>query len=157
MALVVYELIAVVFAIAAVVRDRGDHGDAIVLFAGWSWRPSRSGAFPPDAGPSTPSTSRCRSSCWGASASGKILHAIDWRNVWHGSGGLLALLMLGIVVGLAAVGVLLTRVDDQGGGPTAALPPVAVLCLVVVPLAYLIWRMTGDERREDRAARDNRS
>ena len=96
--------------------------------------------------PSTPFTSRCRSSCWAGIGLGTVLHAIDWRDVWHGSGGLLALLMLGIVVGLAAVGVLLTRVDDQGGGPTAALPPVAVLCLVVVPLVYLGWRMTGDER-----------
>ena len=93
----------------------------------------------------------------GGIALGKILHAIDWHDVWHGSGGLLALLMLGIVVGLAAVGVLLTRVDDQGGGPAAALPPVAVLCLVVVPLAYLTWRMTGDERREEQATRGNRS
>jgi len=54
--------------------------------------------------------------------------------------------MLGIVVGLGAVGVLLTRVDDQGGAPAAALPPVAVLCLVVVPLVYLAWRMTDEER-----------
>ena len=77
---------------------------------------------------------------------GNILHAIDWHDVWRGSGGLLALLMLGIVVGLAAVGVLLTRVDDQGGGPAAALPPVAVLCLVVVPLAYLVWRISADAR-----------
>ena len=42
---------------------------------------------------------------------------------------------------------LLTRVNDQGGGLTAALPPVAVLCLVVVPLVYLAWRITGDERQ----------
>ena len=36
MALLVYEPIAVVFAVAAVVRGRGDRGDALALFAGWS-------------------------------------------------------------------------------------------------------------------------
>ena len=35
MVLLVYEPVAVVFAIAAVVRNRGDRGDALVLFAGW--------------------------------------------------------------------------------------------------------------------------
>ena len=147
MALLVYEPIAVVFAIAAVVRNRGDRGDAhrsVRRLVGGGVRALE--LLRRTRGPSTPFTSRCRSSCWAGIALGSVLHAIDWRDVWHGSGGLLALLMLGIVVGLAAVGVLLTRVDDQGGGPTAALPPVAVLCLVVVPLVYLVWRMTGDER-----------
>jgi len=46
------------------------------------------------------------------------------------------------VIGLAAVGVLLLRVGNQG--MAAAMPPVAVLCLVVVPLAYLIWRLSDD-------------
>jgi sugar lactone lactonase YvrE len=85
-------------------------------------------------------------------ALGSVLHEIDWRHVWHGSGGLMALLMLGIVVGLAAVGVLLTRIDDRGDGPAAALPPVAVLCLVVVPMAYLIWRIATDEREVDQTS-----
>ena len=149
MALVVYELIAVVFAIAAVVRNRGGHGDAHVLFAGWFVAAIAVWSF--SAGHEAEHAVHVALPVvlLGGIGLGKILHAVDWRNVWHGSGGLLALLMLGIVVGLAAVGVLLTRVDDQGGGPEAALPPVAVLCLVVVPLAYLTWRITGDERREE--------
>jgi uncharacterized protein (TIGR03663 family) len=147
MALLVYEPIAVVFAIAAVVRNRGGRGDELALFAGWSVAAFALWSF--SAGHEAEHAVHVALPVvlLGGTALGKILHAIDWRHVWHGSGGLLALLMLGIVVGLAAVGVLLSRVDDQGGGPAAALPPVAVLCLVVVPLAYLAWRIIGDERR----------
>jgi sugar lactone lactonase YvrE/4-amino-4-deoxy-L-arabinose transferase-like glycosyltransferase len=146
MALLVYEPIAVVFAIASVVRNRGDRGDAVALFAGWSVAAFTVWSFSAGHEAEHAVHVALPLDLLAGIALGTILHAIDWRDVWHGSGGLLVLLMLGIVVGLAAVGVLLTRVDDQGGGPTAALPPVAVLCLVVVPLVYLIWRMTGDER-----------
>ncbi|MCC7021930.1 MAG: hypothetical protein IT338_03840, partial [Thermomicrobiales bacterium] len=79
---------------------------------------------------------------------GRLMRDIAWANVWHGRGGLLVLAMLGLVIGLAAVGVLMSRVDDQGGGLVAAAPPVAVLCLVVVPLAYQIWRVRDEERRQ---------
>jgi sugar lactone lactonase YvrE/4-amino-4-deoxy-L-arabinose transferase-like glycosyltransferase len=149
MTLLVYEPIAVLFATASAGRDRTDRGDALALFAGWWVAAFALWSF--SAGHEAEHAVHVALPLvlLGGVALGKILHAIDWRYVWHGSGGLLALIMLGIVVGLAAVGVLLTRVDDQGGGPTAALPPVAVLCLVVVPLAYLAWRMNDDERREE--------
>jgi sugar lactone lactonase YvrE/4-amino-4-deoxy-L-arabinose transferase-like glycosyltransferase len=149
MTLLVYEPIAVVFAIASALRDRADRGDALALFAGWWVAAFALWSFSAGHGAEHAVHVALPLVLLGGVALGKILHAIDWRYVWHGSGGLLALIMLGIVVGLAAVGVLLTRVDDQGGGPTAALPPVAVLCLVVVPLAYLAWRMNDDERREE--------
>jgi streptogramin lyase/4-amino-4-deoxy-L-arabinose transferase-like glycosyltransferase len=149
MALLVYEPIAVVFAIAAAVRNRGERGDAHVLFAGWSVAAFALWSFSAGHEPEHAVHVALPLVLLAGIALGNILHAINWRHVWHGSGGLLALLMLGIVVGLAAVGVLLTRVDDQGGGPAAALPPVAVLCLVVVPLAYLAWRTIGDERPEE--------
>jgi sugar lactone lactonase YvrE/4-amino-4-deoxy-L-arabinose transferase-like glycosyltransferase len=146
MVLLVYEPIAVVFAITAVVRDRGDLSDAHALFAGWWLAAFTIWSFSAGHEAEHAILVVLPLALLGGIGLGTILHAIDWRDVWHGSGGMLALLMLGIVVGLGAVGVLLTRVDDQGGGPTSALPPVAVLCLVVVPLVYLVWRMTGDER-----------
>jgi 4-amino-4-deoxy-L-arabinose transferase-like glycosyltransferase len=145
MVLVVYELVAMVFAIAAVARDRNDRGDAIVLFAAWSMVAFALWSFAAESGPEYAVHVALPLVMLGGIALGRVLNAIDWRDVWHGS-GLMALLLLGIVVGLAAIGVLLTRIDDQGGGLAAALPPVAVLCLVVVPLVYLVWRMTGDQR-----------
>jgi streptogramin lyase len=144
--LLLYEPIAVVFAVVSAIRLRGDRGEAQALFAGWSVAAFALWSFSAGHEPEHAIHVALPVVLLGGIALGKILHAIDWHDVWHGSGGLLALLMLGIVVGLAAVGVLLTRVDDQGGGPAAALPPVAVLCLVVVPLVYLVWRMNGDER-----------
>jgi hypothetical protein len=146
MALLVYEPIAIVFAIVSVIRAHRDRGDALTLFAAWAVAAFAIWSF--SAGHEAEHAVHVALPVvlLGGIALGNVLHAIDWRDVWHGSGGLLALLMLGIVVGLGAVGVLLTRVDNQGGGPTAALPAVAVLCLVVVPLVYLVWRMTGDER-----------
>ncbi|MDF3042539.1 MAG: conserved rane protein of unknown function [Thermomicrobiales bacterium] len=146
MVLLVYEPIAVVFAVAGVIRGQRDRGDALALFAGWSVAAFAIWSFSAGRGAEHAVHVALPLVLLAGIALGNILHAIDWRDVWHGNGGLLALLMLGIVVGLGAVGVLLTRVDDQGGGPAAALPPVAVLCLVVVPLAYLVWRITGDER-----------
>ena len=146
MALLVYEPIAVVFAIVAVIRGRSDHSDALALFTGWAVAAFAIWSFAAGHEAEHIIHVALPLVLLGGIGLGNVLHAIDWRDIWHGSGGLLALLMLGIVVGLGAVGVLLTRIDDQGGGPTTALPPVAVLCLVVVPLVYLVWRMTGDER-----------
>jgi uncharacterized protein (TIGR03663 family) len=143
MVLLVYEPVAVV--IAALARGRNNQGDAIALFAGWSVAAFAIWSFSAGRGPEHAVHVVLPLVMLGGIALGRVLHEIDWRHFWHGSGGLLALLMLGIVVGLAAVGVLLTRMDDQGGGPAAALPPVAVLCLVVVPIAYLIWRISGDD------------
>ncbi|MBW3632878.1 MAG: hypothetical protein KY456_07610, partial [Chloroflexi bacterium] len=146
MALLIYEPIAVIFAIAALVRGRNDRGDAVVLFAGWSVAAFAFWSFSAGRAPEHAVHVALPMVMLGGVALGRVLDQIDWRYVWQGSGGLLALLMLGIVIGLAAVGVLLTRIDDRGGGPAAALPPVAVLCLVVMPMAYLIWRISGDER-----------
>jgi hypothetical protein len=117
MALLVYEPIAVVFTIVAVVRGRGGRGDELALFAGWSVAAFAIWSFSAGRGAEHAVHVALPLVLLGGIALGDILHAIDWRHVWHGNGGLLALLMLGIVVGLGAVGVLLTRVDDQGGGP----------------------------------------
>ena len=148
MALLIYEPIAVVFAIAALARSRTDRGDAIVLLAAWAAVAFALWSFSAGRGPEHAVHVVLPLIMLAGIALGRVLHEIDWRHVWHGSGGLMALLMLGIVVGLAAVGVLLTRIDDRGDGPATALPPVAVLCLVVVPMAYLIWRIASDEREE---------
>ena len=70
-------------------------------------------------------------------ALGNVLHQIDWSGVWRGAGGILVLAMLGILAGVSAVGVLLGRADSAGGG-IYVIYPVIVLCLVVIPLAYLV-------------------
>ncbi len=146
-ALLIYEPVAV--AIAVLAGRRNNRGDAIALFAGWSVAAFGVWSFSAGRGPEHAVHVVLPLIMLGGIALGRVLQDIDWRHIWHGSGGLLVLLMLGIVVGLAAVGVLLTRMDDGGGGAVGALPAVAVLCLVVVPMAYLIRHISGDEAKSD--------
>lgn len=141
--LLIYEPIAVAFGLVAVARDPHVRGGAVALFAAWSLAAFALWSFSAGRGPEHAIHVALPLVMLAGIGLGAVLHAVHWNAVWHGSGALLALAMLGFVAGLAAVGVLLTRVDDQGGGVSAAMPPVAVLCLVVVPLAYVIWRL-GD-------------
>ncbi len=147
-ALLIYEPIAVVFAAVALVRDRGTRGDAVALFAGWFAAAFAVWSFSAGRGPEHAVHVALPLVLLAGIGLGALLHEIAWARVWRGSDGILALLILGIVVGLAAVGVLLTRAD-RGGDPTAALPAVAVLCLIVVPMAYLVWRLSTDERPDE--------
>jgi DNA-binding beta-propeller fold protein YncE len=153
LALLIYEPIAIVFAVAALARD--SRQDATPLFAGWAAAAFAIWSFSAGREPLDAVHVALPVVLLGGLALGNILHAIDWERVRHGRGGLLALAFLGIVVGLAAVGVLLRRVNATVDTFTGALPPVAVLCLVVVPLAYLAWRLISDERREVGDARQS--
>ena len=152
LALLIYEPLAVVFATVTLVRDRGARGDAAALFAGWFAAAFAVWSFSAGRGPEHAIHVAVPLVMLGGIGLGTLLHEIDWPTVWRGVGGILALLILGIVVGLAAVGVLLTRVAARGGDPTAAFPAAAVLCLVVVPMAYLVWRISTDERPEESGA-----
>jgi streptogramin lyase len=144
-ALLIYEPVAVVFAAVTLVRDRGKRGDAVAFCAGWFAAAFAVWSFSAGRGPEHAVHVALPLVLLAGIGVGTLLHEIAWAHVWRGSGGIMALLFLGIVVGLAAVGVLLTRVGDRGGDPSVALPAVAVLCLVVVPMAYLVWRLSTDE------------
>jgi uncharacterized protein (TIGR03663 family) len=144
MSLLVYEPLAVVFAIVALARQRDERTDAVALFAGWALAAFAVWSFSAGRGPEHAVHVALPLVMLAGIGIGDAFHAIAWNEVWHGRGGVLALAMLGFIIGLSAVGVLLSRVEDRGG-LAAAMPPVAVLCLVVVPLAYLIWRLGGEE------------
>lgn len=76
----------------------------------------------------------------------------DWEWVRRGRGALLALLVAGFVVAVVAVVVLLHRAGQPGrGAEVGPLPAVLVTMLVVVPLAYGIWRIRGEARAEGEA------
>jgi DNA-binding beta-propeller fold protein YncE/4-amino-4-deoxy-L-arabinose transferase-like glycosyltransferase len=148
LALLIYEPLAVLFAIVAAVRN--DRPEATALGAGWFLAAFALWSFSAGRQPEHAVHVALPLLLLAGIGLGHLLHEIDWRDVWHGIGGLLALAMLGLLVGLAAVGILLRRAGttaDAGG----ALPPVAVLCLVVVPLVYVIWRLRGDEREAGHA------
>ena len=144
----IYELLAVAFALVALTNDRTSHGDALALFAAWGLGAFCVWSFSAGRAPEQAIHVVLPIALLAGIGLGETLHAIEWRSVWQGISGVLALAMLGVVIGVAAVGVLLSRVDDLGGGISMAMPPVAVLCLVVVPLAYVIWRISSDLRRD---------
>ena len=77
---------------------------------------------------------------------GRLVGALDWANVWRGRGGLLILAMLGLFVAFVAVLSLLGRLDGPLGVQAGALPATVVATLVVVPLAYAVWRLAAEER-----------
>ena len=146
--LLIYELLALVFALVALTNDRSTHADALALFAAWGLAAFCLWSFSAGRVPEQAVHVVLPIGLLAGIGVGETMHAIHWRSVWQGVSGVLALAMLGVVIGLAAVGVLLSRANDLGGGTSMAMPPVAVLCLVVVPLAYLIWRISGDLRHD---------
>ena len=150
--LLIYELLAIAFALVALTSVRTLHGDALALFAAWGLAAFCLWSFSAGRAPEQAIHVVLPIALLAGVGLGETLHAIHWRNVWQGISGVLALAVLGVVIGLAAVGVLLSRADDRGGGISVAMPAVAVLCLVVVPLAYLIWRIS-DELRHDELTR----
>jgi DNA-binding beta-propeller fold protein YncE len=149
LALLIYEPIAIVFAAVALARD--NRRDAVALCAAWAAAAFALWSFSAGRGPEHAVHVALPLVLLAGIGLGSALHQIDWREVWHGSAGLLALAMLGILVGVAAAGILLIRAIRSGAGAAAALPAVAVLCLVVVPLVYVVWRLSGDERLRGRA------
>ena len=145
LALLIYEPIAVLFAIATPARLRQVPRDAVVLLAGWFVAAFALWSFSAGRQPEHAVHVALPLVMLAAGIGlGTVWHEIDWHEVWHGRSGVQALAMLGVVVGLGAVLVLLARTATEAGGATLALPPVAVLCLVVVPLAYVVWRLSGE-------------
>lgn len=84
----------------------------------------------------------------GGAALGETLARIDWHHLWRGPGGILALVLLGLLTALFAVGILITHPAQGLTGAGATLPAVAVATLVVVPLAYAAWLLVRAERAE---------
>ncbi len=144
LALLIYEPIAVLFAIITPARLRQTPRDAVVLLAGWFVAALALWSFSAGRQPEHAVHVTLPLVMLAGIGLGNLWHAIDWDEVWHGRSGVQALAMLGVVVGLGAVLVLMARSTSAAGGANLALPPVAVLCLVVVPLAYLIWRLSTE-------------
>lgn len=78
----------------------------------------------------------------GGAGLGEALARVDWRRLWTGPEGVLALVILGLIVAIVAVGILLTHPARGLTGLGASLPAVVIAMLVVVPLAYAAWLLT---------------
>ena len=87
---------------------------------------------------------------------GQLVGAIAWRSVFRGPSGLLALVYLGLVIGLSAFGILAGRIDEAASSGAALSQALFVLFLVVLPLGYAAWVLIGNERATGNAAQAGR-
>ncbi|HEU0115848.1 MAG TPA: hypothetical protein VFQ80_14280, partial [Thermomicrobiales bacterium] len=81
---------------------------------------------------------------------GDLLARIDWDDVRRGDGGAIALAVLGLIVGLGALGVLLHRAADPFDRSTASITAAVVVMAVIVPLVWALRNMTVRDRAEGR-------
>ncbi|MDP9363625.1 MAG: 6-bladed beta-propeller, partial [Chloroflexota bacterium] len=86
----------------------------------------------------------------GGAVLGDLLAALDRRDFSSGTGGALALALLGLLIGLTSAAILLGRVDGSINQRAAALQVAVVATLVVVPLAYVVAILVGRERASGR-------
>lgn len=137
-----YELLAVAFVLAAPFRRGSETHDAALLLAIWGAAALALWSVSAGKEPAHAVHVVLPVLLLAGMTVGQVFRDIDWRQVWRGTNGVMALAMLGVVIALTAVGVLLSRASRLGGGWEPAIPPVAVLCLIAVPLAYAVWRMS---------------
>jgi uncharacterized protein (TIGR03663 family) len=137
-----YELLAVAFALVTLARRGNETGDAALLLATWGVAALALWSVSAGKEPTHAIHVVLPVVLLAGMTVGQLFRDIDWPQVWRGPNGVMALAMVGFVIALAAVGVLLSRVSSLGGGWEPAMPPVAVLCLIAVPLAYAIWRLS---------------
>lgn len=78
---------------------------------------------------------------------GRVLARIEWRGALRGAGGLLALTYLGLLMALAAVGILGSRIDGDGSRGQAVSQTLFVSVLVLVPLLFAAFTLIRLEIR----------
>jgi len=146
LALLLYEGLAVLFGLVAALRG-GRRGEADgrlgrAVFGGWFVAAFCLWSFSAGRAPEHAVHVALPLVLLGGGVLGELVAALDWRDVRRGSGGLLALAVLGLIVALVAFGLALERINHPAGG---VLPAVVVATLVVVPLAYAVFVLAGGE------------
>ncbi|HVL23508.1 MAG TPA: SMP-30/gluconolactonase/LRE family protein, partial [Thermomicrobiales bacterium] len=79
---------------------------------------------------------------------GHVFERIPWSRLWTTPAGLVPLALLGIVIGLMATIVIVARSNDVSSVDRSGWPALVqvlfVLVVVLIPLAYLIWSQLTD-------------
>jgi uncharacterized protein (TIGR03663 family) len=151
-AALLYEPLAVLFAVVAALRGRAsrDGGLGWPLFGAWFVAALLLWSFSSGREPQHAVHVALPLVLLGGAVLGDLLAALDRRDFSTGPGGALALALLGFLIGLTSATILLGRVDAATDQRAAALQVAVVATLVVVPLAYVVFVLVGRERATGR-------
>ena len=144
--LLVYEPLAVLFAIVAALRRAAPRAPGRLgwaVFGGWFLAAFCLWSFSAGRGPEHAAVVAFPLVLLAGGVLGETIAAVDWRDVARGVGGGLAWALLGLVIGLAAFALALSRGNDPTG--VGILPIIVVVTVVIVPLAYAVFVLASDE------------
>ncbi len=157
LAILLYELLAVAFAIVAVngnpTPSRPGHSGRLgwPFFAGWFVAALLLFSFSAGRQPLHLVHVTLPLLFLGGGAVGDLLDGLDWRDTLRGEGGLLALALLGALIGLSAAGILADRIDDAVSRGQAVVQVLFVAVLVIVPLSVVTIGLIRGERAAGRS------
>jgi uncharacterized protein (TIGR03663 family) len=144
LASLLYEPMAILFAVTAVylsststaLADEGASGAAAhwPLFGGWFATDFLLFSFSSGRIPEHAAHVALPLVLLGGMGLGRVLERIDWREALRGTGGLLALTYLGLLIALTAVGILGSRIDSADSRGQAISQTLFVAVLVLLPL-----------------------
>ncbi len=148
LALLLYEPLAVLLAVVAILRGRINRSGGLSwpLFAGWFVAALLLWSFSSGGAPQHAVQVALPLVLLAGGVLGDVIAAVNRRDALRGMGGGLVLAFLGILVGLISVAILLSRVDSALDQRAATLQAIIVAMLVVVPLGYAAFVLTRAER-----------
>ena len=148
LALLLYEPLAVVLALVATLRRRVSIGSGLgwVFFGGWFVAALVLWSFTSGRGPEHAVHIALPLVLLAGGVLGEALATIDRRDFLRGPSGALALALFGLIIGLIATGILVSRIDTAPEQRAAALQAAVVAMLVVVPLGYAAFVLISADR-----------
>ncbi len=156
LAILLYEVLAVAFALVAVngnaAPSRPGHPSRLgwPFFAGWFATTLLLFSFSAGRQPLHLVHVALPLLLLGGAAVGELLDGLDWRDTLRGEGGLLALALLGALIGLSAAGILGGRIDEAASRGQAIAQVLFVAVLVIVPLTIAVIGLVRGERAAGR-------
>lgn len=154
-ALLLYEILAVVFAIVAVLSPKettrpGGHRLGTTFFGVWFLVSLVLMSFASGRVAEQTVLVALPLILLGGMGLGRVLGQVNWRGFWTTRAGLLPLAALGLLVGLIALGVAIARSNDPQAATPHALGPVYqiafVVIVVIVPMVWLLWTYSDGDR-----------
>ena len=154
LAVLLYEILAVVFAIVAVFKTPAadEPGYPWTMFAVWFSAALLMFSFSSGSEPIHAIHVALPLVILGGAALGELIERLTFRQILSGRTGLMMLAMLGFVIALFAMLVLLGRIDTAFDQGQAVFEAIATFVLALLPLGFAIYAIARSERLAGRPA-----